>query len=282
MSTTETEAVRQRARYALGHTPAEYQRLRAQARLWETATGRLLDQVDLPQGASCLDAGCGPGETMLEMARRVGPGGRVLGVDADSSIGAMAVEMLHDSGHRQCAFRAHDLTADEPVPGGPFDLVYARLLLFHLPQREAVLARLWNAVAPGGHLVVQDYDVRAISVLPDLPSFGELSRVITGAFAAVGADVNVGARLPQLFADAGAGAPDGTDVAGLIKPLSAGYALLDGVFRSVLPTALAHGITTEEAAAQALAALERDAARFADSPMLWALLIGAWKRKQRS
>ncbi len=53
--------------------------------------------------------------------------------------------------------------------------MYARLLLFHLPQRVEVLARLWDAVAQRGHLVVQDYDIRGISVLPALASVGELA-----------------------------------------------------------------------------------------------------------
>ena len=35
--------------YVLGHTDEEYQRLRAQARVWEEATGRLIDQVELAQ-----------------------------------------------------------------------------------------------------------------------------------------------------------------------------------------------------------------------------------------
>jgi ubiquinone/menaquinone biosynthesis C-methylase UbiE len=278
MTTTETE--RRPGSYALGHTPEEYERLRGQARVWEAATGRVFDQVGLPKGASCLDAGCGPGETMRMLAQRVGPGGRVLGIDADSSIGALAVEMLHGSGHRQCAFQAHDLTSDEPVPGAPFDLVYARLLLFHLPKRVAVLNRLWDAVAPGGHLVVQDYDIRAISVLPDLASFSEVGRVITDAFGAAGADVYVGARLPHLFAQAGAGVPDGTDVSGRVEPFGTGRFFLESVFRSVLPAALAHGITTEDAAAETLADLDRDATRFAFRPMLWPLLISAWKRKE--
>ena len=274
------EITRRTNRYALGHTPQEYERLRAQARVWEPATARVLDQVGLPKGAGCLDAGCGPGETMRMLAERVGSGGRVLGVDADSSIGSLAVEMLHGSGHRQCAFRTHDLTTDEPVPGAPFDLVYARLLLFHLPQRAAVLARLWDAVAPGGHLVVQDYDLRSVSVLPDLASVTEFGRVITGAFGAAGADVQVGARLAQLFAQAGIGAPDGSDVSGRIEPLGTGRVMLESVFRSLLPTALAHGITTEDGAAATLSAIDHDATCFADRPMLWPLMIGAWKRKE--
>ena len=73
MSTT--EITRQASSYALGHAPQEYERLRAQARIWEVATGRVLDQVGVPQGASCLDAGCGPGETMRLLAAAGGAAG---------------------------------------------------------------------------------------------------------------------------------------------------------------------------------------------------------------
>ena len=265
-------------RYALGRTPAEYDRLRAQARVWEASTARVFDQISIAPGASCLDAGCGPGETMRLMAERVGATGSVLGIDVDASLGAEALASLHASGHHQCAFRAHDITAAEPLPR--VDLVYARLLLFHLPERVAVLARLWDAVARDGHLVIQDYDVRAISVLPALDSAEEIRRVIGAAFDAAGAEVSIGARLPQLFAQAGVGAPDGTDVAGWLEPLATGGALLERVYRSLLPTALAHGITSERDAAATLAAFDRDTAEFGDRPMLWPLLIAAWKRKR--
>jgi ubiquinone/menaquinone biosynthesis C-methylase UbiE len=280
LSTTKTE--RSQEIYALGHTAEEYERLRMQARVWEVATGRLLDQVGLGPGASCLDAGCGPGETMRAMAERVGPAGRVLGIDADPALGAMTLATLRGAGHRQCTFQAQDLTAAGPIPGAPFDLVYARLLLFHLPRRVDVLARLWDAVAPGGHLLVQDYDLRNVSTLPELDWDEELFRVITGAFGAVGADVSAGARLPQLFAQAGVGTPDGTDVAGRIEPLATGRAIMADTLRSLLPAALAHGVTTESRATQVLAAIERDATRFPDYQVLWPLLIGAWKRKEQA
>ena len=265
--------------YALGRTPEEYERLRAQARVWEGATARLFDEVGLRPGASCLDAGCGPGETMRMMAERVGPAGRVHGIDVDASLGAIALEGLHGAGHRQCSFGVHDLAAAAPIPGAPFDVVYARLLLFHVPERVAVLARLWEAVAPGGNLVVQDYDVRSISVLPTLDSVEAMLRVMTGAFTAAGADVHAGARLPQLFAQAGVGVPDGTDVAGRLESLASGRTLLERVLRSVLPTALAHGMTSEEEAAAMFTAFDRDANQFPDRPFVWPLMIGAWKRK---
>ena len=48
----------------------------------------------------------------------------------------------------------------------------------------------------------------------------------------------------------------------------------------MLPTALAHGVTTEEEGAAILASMGRDADRYPDRPVLWPLLIGAWKRKE--
>lgn len=279
MSTIDTE---RQERYSLGRTPQEYERLRAQARAWEVATGRLLDQVGLEPGARCLDAGCGPGETMRLMAHRVGPSGRVVGMDVDAGLGAMTTTMLHDAGHVQCGFQAHDLTTDEPVPGGPYDLVFARLLLFHLPQRVDVLDRLWRAVAPGGHLVVQEYDLRTASVSPTLPSVEELMRLMIDSFGAVGCDVRLGAVLPELFRQAGVGAPDGTDVAGRLEPFAGGSRMLEAVVRNLLPVAVARGITSEHEATATLAALEADATSYADRCMMWPLMIGAWRRKPAS
>jgi ubiquinone/menaquinone biosynthesis C-methylase UbiE len=279
MSTLETK--RTPHGYALARTSQEYERLRAQSRAWEAATSRLLDQVALSAGASCLDAGCGPGETMRLMAERVGPSGRVTGVDLDAALGSQAIAMLRGAGHRQCRFAHLDLTRDEPIPDAPYDLVYARLLLYHLPERVAVLRRLWSVVAPGGHLLVQDYDMRGISVTPALDSVDELMRVISETFSAVGCDMRVGARLPELFEQAGIGVPDGTDVSGRLEPLAQSERVLAATYQSIVPAAIAQRITTEPHAAASLSELARDRERFPTRSTQWPLLIGAWKRKCR-
>jgi SAM-dependent methyltransferase len=238
-----------------------------------------MDQLGLGPGGRCLDAGCGPGETMRLMAERVGSLGRVTGIDVDAPLGGQAVAMLHAAGRHQCDFASVDLTAGDAIPGAPFDLVYARLLLYHLPQRVAVLRRLWDAVAPGGHLLIQDYDVRATSVLPELESIDEWFRVVRAAFEARGADPEVGARLPQLFAQAEIGRPDGTDVAGRLEPLADGCRLFLGVLAGVVDTAIAHGITTADEAAALRAQIARDTERHPERPVQWPLLVAAWKRK---
>jgi ubiquinone/menaquinone biosynthesis C-methylase UbiE len=266
-------------RYAGERSAREYERLRRQARTWEDATLRILDRVGLGPGARCLDAGCGPGETMRLMAERTGPSGRVAGIDLDEPLGAQAIGMLHDAGHRHCDFARVDLRAGDPLPGAPFDLVYTRLLLFHLPDRIAVLRRLWDAVAPGGHLVVQEYDISPAGAVPPLDSYEALMRTMTETLTAAGADVRLGARLGELFAQAGVGAPDGTDVAGRMETLAGGSWMIEGTYRSLLAAALAYGITTEAEATALLAAAARDTGGHPDRWLLFPLMIGAWKRK---
>ena len=266
--------------YVLGRTQEEYERLRAQARVWAQATGRLLDQVELARGARCLDAGCGPGETMRQLAQRVGPAGEVVGVDVDAALGAQAVDVLHAAGHRQCSFAPVDLERRDPIPGAPFDLVYARLLLFHVSDPVAVLRRLWDAVAPGGHLIVHDYDLRTADVLPRLETMQEWKRVVLGAFTGAGRDIHTGHGLPLLLARAGLGAPDGTDVAGRLEPLRTAGEMLTAVHRSLLPAAVAMGLTTAADAQQWLDEFTHDIRDHADHAFLWPLLIGAWKHKQ--
>jgi hypothetical protein len=91
--------------------------------------------------------------------------------------------------------------------------------------------------------------------------------------------VQIGARLPELFAQAGIGTPDGTDVSGRLEPLGDAQRVFTAVYQSILPTAIAHGITTEQRAAATLSEVTRDIEHFPGRPALWPLLIGAWKRK---
>ena len=88
-------------------------------------------------------------------------------------------------------------------------------------------------------LVVHEYDIRTASVLPALDSIDEMLRVIVVVFTTAGADVHDGARLSRLFAQAGIGSPEGTDVAGRMEPLSTGRTMRSVSDRS--PTILRMG-----------------------------------------
>jgi SAM-dependent methyltransferase len=264
--------------YILGKTTAEYERLRVQARVWEPATAALLHRTGIGPGARCLDVGCGPAETMRLMADRTGPSGVVVGIDRDAALGAVAVGALHDAGHRQCSFMAGDVERDDLEPGR-FDLVFARLLLLHVADPVAVLRRMWSWTAPGGWLVVQDYDMRVVAVEPPLPVVDEWRRVFLGAFTAAGRDIRLGHRLPGLFTQAGIGAPDGTEVTGRMEPMRAAGAMLAATYRSVAPAAVAAGLVTESQRDAWLSDVERATAENGDHTAMWPLLIGAYRQR---
>jgi SAM-dependent methyltransferase len=98
-------------------------------------------------GRRCLEVGAGGGSVARWLAKRVGPSGRVLATDLNIR------RIPAGAGY---SVLQHDLVT-EPVPDGPWDLIHARLVLLHIPQRAEVLGRLAAALAPGGALVIEDW-----------------------------------------------------------------------------------------------------------------------------
>ncbi|MFD0822870.1 class I SAM-dependent methyltransferase [Micromonospora zhanjiangensis] len=105
----------------------------------------------LVPGANCWEIGAGAGSVARLMSRLVGPAGRVLATD---------IEPAHLVPEGNLRVARHDVR-DEPPAGAPFDLIHARLVLLHLPERRRVLRRLVEALAPGGWLVVEEFDCTA-------------------------------------------------------------------------------------------------------------------------
>ena len=263
--------------YVMGNTSAEYQRLRTQARAWEEATVRVLKKTGLGPGAHCLDAGCGPGEVMRLMREMVGPSGHITGVDADGNAGAEALGALTSVYDGNIAFHQGDLTSGNSVPGAPFDLVFARLVLFHQREQIAFLQKLWNLTKPGGTLVVMDYD---IPVTTD--GWGSMANpirdFIVGTFKQAGLDPAIGRRVPEYLVTAGIGRPDGVDASTLFAPATELAAMSVSVAQSLLPVAERFGTITPDAFN---AMIEDFKASAAKSPawMYWPMMVAAWKVK---
>lgn len=101
------------------------------------------------RGSRCLEVGAGAGSIAHWLAEQVGPQGQVLATD---------LAPISIPSHPRLKVLRHDIV-NEPVPDGPWDLVHTRLLLMHLPSRLDVLRKLAAALAPGGVLVVEDWDI---------------------------------------------------------------------------------------------------------------------------
>lgn len=123
--------------------------------LFDEPSLEVLQGADLRPGQRCLEVGAGGGSLARWMARQVGPTGIVVAVDLDT-------EYVVEQGGVEV--RNHDIRQGPPA-GGPFDLIHARLVLTHLPQREQVLRDLVGALAPGGWLVLGELTERPPRVL---------------------------------------------------------------------------------------------------------------------
>jgi SAM-dependent methyltransferase len=175
---------------------AERERLDSLTSLYDARTLGLCEGLGLAAGWHCLDAGAGTGSLAAALAGRVGPTGSVTALDFDT-------RFLAPLESERLIVVESDL-ADGGLPVGRFDLVHARLVLEHLPERDRVLAALADAVRPGGWLLIEDFDWSTAMVV-DPPN--ALHERVAGAclalFSAHAYDPYYGRRLPRRLAAAG-------------------------------------------------------------------------------
>jgi hypothetical protein len=136
---------------------------------------------------------------------------------------------------------------------------------------------MYDQVRPEGRIVVQDYYFPVIDSHPNVETLAEFKKVFFGVYDKAGRETRMGIKLPGSFIEAGIGPPDGTDVTGFLLPSRVGAEMLAAVYRSVLPVALKHGLTTEERSVSFLEDIRKSES--ASYCILWPLLVSAWRQK---
>jgi SAM-dependent methyltransferase len=126
----------------------ELQTHQAEDRHWwyrgrRTVIERVLDGLGLPGHARILDAGCGSGRNMIELARR----GTVTGVELSETSACLARA-------RGCGEVIEGSVLDMPFADASFDLAVSLDVIEHLEDDVAALRELRRTVAPGGALLV--------------------------------------------------------------------------------------------------------------------------------
>ena len=126
------------------------------ARIAEMLSGvsvTLLDKAQIKEGNAVLDVACGTGEPAIPAARRVGPTGQVLAVDAVSGMVEFAREKAAAAKLENIEFRVMDGEQLE-LPSAIFDAATMRFGLMFMPTPVACLQRIRRALKPGARLAL--------------------------------------------------------------------------------------------------------------------------------
>src|SRR5438093_7063177 len=166
-----------------------------------TARAEYLSLLEIGSGQRVLDIGCGSGVIARDVARRVQPNGRVVGIDSSPALIAAARELTTATdGATSITFREGDCRA-LPLADDSFDVAIAATVLTHVPDGHRAILEMARVVRPGGRVGVFDFDGDGLLVAhPDR----DMTRRIVAAFSDHSA-VNgwLVRELPGLFKGAG-------------------------------------------------------------------------------
>lgn len=188
--------------YAISGGREGKERLDLLSEVMRPTTYQLLRRVGLERGMKCLDVGCGGGHVTLLMADLVGQEGRVVGVDIDAEILALAQEDVSALPMTNVEFRRADASICQGE--GEYDLVYSRFLLTHVPEPQKCLDAMFRACKPrGGVIVVEDIEFAGSFCYPRCEAYEEYLTLYQEVVRRRGGDPNIGPKLPGLLRAAG-------------------------------------------------------------------------------
>ncbi|MFW3169645.1 methyltransferase domain-containing protein [Geodermatophilus sp. CPCC 206100] len=121
----------------------------------------LADTAGVGPGQDVLDAACGTGIVARTVADRLGGTGRVVGVDLNDAMLAVARRIRPELDWR------HGDVAALPLPDRSFDAVLCQMALMFFPDRTAALREMARVTRPGGVVAVC-----VPAALPDQPAYG--------------------------------------------------------------------------------------------------------------
>jgi len=239
------------------------ERFPALSDLYDDDTIACLQSIGVGPGWPCLEVGAGGGSIARWLAGQVGASGRVLATDLDT-------RFLESLGDPALEVRRHDIARD-PLPDQAFDLVHARLVLVHLPEREQAVAKMAGALKPGGWLVCEEFDSLSLPADPALhPDECALKAqaATQRVMASRGANTRYGRDLVVRFRAHGLVDVRADGRMSMWQGGSAGARLLGANFRQLQEELLRGGLLTQ-------AELDDDLARLDDprtvfpSPVMW-------------
>jgi ubiquinone/menaquinone biosynthesis C-methylase UbiE len=118
-------------------------------------TQATLDRMGLQPGQRVLEIGPGPGRLLIPVAKRVLPGGEVIGLDIQPGMIERLKARAAQAGVSNLTAFLGDAT-QQYFPPNSFDVIFFCTVLGEIPNREAALRQCYAALKPGGTLCITE------------------------------------------------------------------------------------------------------------------------------
>jgi arsenite methyltransferase len=138
-----------------GYSPQELAALPADAVVNSFGCGNPLAFTEVLPGQTVLDLGSGAGIDLLIAAGKVGPAGKVIGVDMTDEMIEAARRNIAASGATNVEVRK-GLIEKLPVESGSVDWVISNCVINLSPEKDKVFAEIARVLRPGGRMLVSD------------------------------------------------------------------------------------------------------------------------------
>lgn len=146
------------------YRPEELASLPRDAAAHSFGCGNPLAFGEVREGEVVLDLGSGAGTDLILAGRRVGPAGRVIGIDMTEEMIAKARMNIVASGLDHIEVR-RGIIEDLPVESGTVDWVISNCVVNLSPEKDRVFAEIARVLKPGGRMRISDI------VVEDLPDW---------------------------------------------------------------------------------------------------------------
>lgn len=196
---------------------------------WSLGVGNPVQHADLQPGEEVVDLGCGGGIDSVLAAHRVGPTGRVTGVDTLEEMGERTRQAAARAGVADWCTAVHGEMEALPLPDDSVDVVISNGVVNLSPRKSRALAEAARVLRPGGRFCVADLTVDEDLPPEVLTSGAAWAGCISGALSedvfrnklekAGFVDVGMGERIPFGIEDAAIYPLFDDDVIALMKRL---------------------------------------------------------------
>ncbi len=178
--------------YLFGDAETDRIRLETQSMLFSNYLRAQAPRILGSDVRRILDIGCGEGQLTTTLSS-VYRSATVIGLDLDARAIAKAQRRALESSRGRVQFVVGDLV--EGLPAGPFDLIYASMVLLHVRDYEKVLTQAYASLAPGGWLWIKDLHP-AIELAVPHPAYRRAMGLTYATLEAIGAHPYLARDLP--------------------------------------------------------------------------------------